>query len=276
MKFNLTRPLQLAQWFSYIMGICIVQFLIILPLSALLFHDFYIKLLPPDSSQWISINNFERNVIENKEMVVLAQQFRRVTSQGPLIPVDPNGIPQTADLRVGTSYKLDLQLDFYCKNLNSSDVMDLQEVSIRVLGSTGDVYYHYRGPILCKSSAFDTTVLDGNKQLVSRTAVVRNEWLNKVHIDDMIHMKPGIAGTVEIIIDLPGPELVIIPDPSSGILVRRFFGSGLRNWMLRWWRTTYIVGISMVYISISSIFVITCIAAFYTSRQIKSNSKKKD
>lgn len=273
MKFNLTRPLQVAQWFSYIMGVCVVQFLVILPLSALLFHDFYTRLLPPDSSQWVSINNFETSTQDNG-MLILSQELERVKSHRPLVSVKPNGLPQAVGLREHTNYRLDLQLEFYCKNLNSTlQNTDIQEISIQLVDQLGNFYYHYRGPIICKSSTMEPEVLDGNKHLKSRNEVLKNEWLNTIHVEDIIDINPDLS-QLTIMMGLPDKAIVILPDPASGVLFRRFFENGLRNWMLRRWRTSYILGISAFYVSLSFTFVITCISSFFIFSKIKTKEKK--
>lgn len=263
----------MAQWFSYITGVCFVQFLIIFPLSVLLFHDFYSKLLPPDSSQWVGINNFE-----TEKSHLFSQKLERIESHKPLISVKPNGLPQTVGLREQTDYRLDLQLDFYCACFSA--MIEPKAVTgmvyIDLVDQLAERFYSYKGPVLCFSTVEDTGVLAGNKHLSSRKEVIKNEWLNSVHIEDVIEVNHDLSQlTISIKINNhTGSSFQIIPEPSSGVLFRRFFNNGLRNWMLRRWRTTYILGISIFYISLSFTFVITCISSFFIFSLIKTKEKK--
>lgn len=272
MKFNLTRPFQIAQWVSYILGVGILQIVVILPLAVLLFHDFYTRLLPSDSSVWVPLDNFNSNASG------LNTRFKQgivcVSPDKQLPGLKPNGLSQPIALRCHTNYKLDMKLEFYCHSLDAignSKGTDLQYAVVS-LSDDSNLFYRYRQPVICRNQGA-TNVLEGNNHAKSRMEVLRNEWLNSLSLEDIADISPQLEN-IEISIDLPNSNGEILLEPTSGILVRRSFEQGLRNWMLRRWRTTYIIGTAVFYISLSFIFVITCMATFLIFTKVYGKHQK--
>ncbi|EDO19358.1 hypothetical protein Kpol_1002p3 [Vanderwaltozyma polyspora DSM 70294] len=268
MLVNVTRPLQLLQWSSYIAITCLVQLLIILPLSILIFHDFYARLLPPDSSQWVPLSTSNTFDFEKFD-----QYIDRISIDKPLPPILDNGLSQMIPLRDYILYKMDLDYKFYClkDSVNRGYKSPLDTLQLRVSVATTDddvstVIYRRNIPIVCIRDTDSISTEGLSKIGPNRLKVFEKEWQNHIDIEDKISIDPDV---VKIYYDfIPGsPSMHLKFDPKSGARYRMEFQQGFRNIMLRWRKLTHIFGTLVCYVIISTLFSVTGVLSFYLVNQ---------
>ncbi|CCH62961.1 hypothetical protein TBLA_0I03050 [Henningerozyma blattae CBS 6284] len=277
MKLNITKPLQLAQWLSYLILLFLISVIIILPLSVILFNDFYLSLLPKDSSQWLPLANFNFSINPNN-ILSFETDIQRLNPDINLPPVINNGLISNIYLRESIIYKFDAIFNFYClknnSNLNNHQLTNLNVKFFSVYGKNNDMLiYNKDFPITCmktniKFNNYDQIDILSNNQHnhASKEMNILNQinkyWLNKIDIDDILSIGTNSDHfTVEF--NLPiGDELIFNFD-TSFIRSRMVFDQDFRNIMLRWSKTTYIIGTIIFFILICFIFLITFSITFF-------------
>ena len=283
MKINVSRPLQFLQWSSYIVVAFLIQLLIILPLSILIYHDFYLRLLPADSSNVVPLNTF--NILNGVQFGTKFFQSIKSIPVGPDLPqtID-NGLSQLIPMRDNMEYKLDLNLQLYCQS--KTDHLNLDNLLIDVyrgpgplLGAPGgsnskdEKIFHTSRPIVCLALTDSMSPQEIEQLGPSRLDVYDEEWLNTIRIEDKISLESSYE-TISVFLKTEIAQRNLIIHPESGIKFRMNFEQGLRNLMLRKRFLSYIIGISIFHCIICVLFFITGCTAFIFVRKGQKKSKK--
>ncbi|QLQ80834.1 hypothetical protein HG537_0E01890 [Torulaspora globosa] len=277
MKIDITRPLQLLQWSSYLGILVLVKLFIILPLAAILFNDFYLRLLPSDSSQWVPLSTFDIFQDFTENQVVYDQSINRVLIERALPKTIDNGISQRINLRDHILYKVDLDTKFYCLPTvrSKGPTTNIEELEIEIYSSNKPESLIYRRsvPIVCMKPDDSINVMELYKFGPSRLELFKKEWLNHFKAHDKISIASEMT-SVRYVLKVPKSHKLVI-QPDSGFRFRMSFEQGLRNVMLRWHKFSYAVGIVIFDLAISSLFVITAFLSFFLIMR-KSSDKKSD
>ncbi|CAI4048438.1 hypothetical protein SUVZ_12G4280 [Saccharomyces uvarum] len=283
MKINISRPLQFLQWSSYIVAAFFIQLLIILPLSVLIYHDFYLRLLPADSSNVVPLNTF--NILQGIQFgTKFFQSISSIPVGTDLPQTTDNGLPQPIPMRDNIEYKLDLNLQFYCQNkigrLNlDSMLIDVYRGPGPILRSPGRVdnedekIFHTSRPIVCLTVEDSLSPQEVEQLGPSRLNAYNEEWLNSIIIEDKITLDSSYE-TVSIFLKTEMAQASIILQPKSGATFRMNFEQGLRNLMLRKRFLSYVIGISIFHCIICMLFFLTGCIAFVFVRKGQTKSKK--
>lgn len=263
MKIDITKPLRLLQLSSYLGILLLVKIFVILPLAAILFNDFYLRLLPSDSSQWVPLSTFELapNAVENT--LVYDQNINRVVIERALPNTVDNGIPQNIHLRDHITYKLDVDTKFYCLPTARSNnrVTNIEEVEIEVSDGPGSLIYRRTVPIICMKPCDSINSMELYKHGPSRLELYKKEWLNHFKVHDKVSITSEMS-SLRYVLKVPKfHRFVILPD--SGFRFRMSFEQGLRNAMLRWPKFTYAVGVVMFDFALSALFMVTAFFSFF-------------
>ncbi|QLL33276.1 hypothetical protein HG536_0E01870 [Torulaspora globosa] len=277
MKIDITRPLQLLQWSSYLGILVLVKLFVILPLAAILFNDFYLRLLPPDSSQWVPLSTFDISQDSAENNLVYDQTINRVLIERALPKTIDNGISQKINLRDHILYKVDLDTKFYCLPTARSkgQTTNIEELEIEIYSSNKPESLIYRRtiPIVCMRPDDSINIMELYKFGPSRLELFRKEWLNHFKAHDRISITSEMS-SVRYVLKVPKSHKLVI-QPDSGFRFRMSFEQGLRNVMLRWHKFSYAVGIVIFDLAISSLFVITAFFSFFLIMR-RSSDKKDD
>lgn len=279
MKINISPPLRLIQWLSYACALLAIKVFIIFPLAVLLFHDLYSRLLPADSSSWVPFNTLQN---ENRDDYgwALTQEIKRIDSSYDLPKTLDNGITQPIFLRDHILYKMDLDLQFYCINLSTTKRRNsLIELELNVFDFKNgrllkDELFSRRIPIVCLTDEHQTELgTPSLKYGSSMLELYRNEWLNTLELDDKIEINSQ-STSVGFILQA-SEQIRLILEPESGIRFRMHSPQGLINLMLRWHRSTYVVGIGLFDIALTTLFGITALITFSLMSKRLSGQKRK-
>lgn len=276
MKIDITRPLQLLQWSSYLGILLLVKIFVILPLAAILFNDFYLRLLPSDSSQWVPLSTFElsHNAVENS--MVFDQGINRVLIERALPKTTDNGISQRINLRDHILYKVDLDTKFYCLPTARSKgpVTNIEELEVEIHSSDEpqSIIYRRSIPIICMKPEDSINIMELYKYGPSRLELFKKEWLNHFKAHDKISIGSDMS-SVRYVLKMPKSHKLVI-QPDSGFRFRMSFEQGLRNVMLRWHKFSYAVGIVVFDLAISALFTITAFLSFFLI--MRKTADKKD
>lgn len=276
------------QWTSYVVAIFIVQIIIILPLSFILFNDFYQYLIPTDSSQLVPLSAF--NLTESGRChFQYTQKLDKVTAHQDLPIVKPNGLIQHIPVREHIDYRIDATFKFFCL-INEEDTAkhNLQTATVSIYahrdGSTPLLLHSKYVPIVCITSQDKITLPEGKQLKQSRISQYKTEWLNEIKIDDISDLTTD-SQTVGLVIRFnfltnekdttqgynhgyPHRDVyTLLMNEDSKLNLRINFNQGIRNLMLRYRIITYVVGTIVVHILISFLMIITTVTAFYLTNQ---------
>lgn len=261
MRLNLTRPLQFLQWSSYISLLLMVKIFIIFPLAVLLFNDFYLRLLPADSSQWVPLSTFNKNVSTNE--IIYDQIVDRVPLERELPKIIDNGLAQHVSLRDHIVYKMDLDYKFYCLMPLGGQFNRISNLELKIYASDDpeSLIYARSVPIICLKPCDSIATAELYKYGPSRQDLFQKEWLNHIKLHDKI----DIDSNTRVIqhLTLPTSSFGLIMLPESGCRFRMNFEQGLRNVMLRYHKITYAVGIIVFDFAIFVLFAITTFVTFF-------------
>lgn len=275
MKIDITRPLQLLQWSSYLGILVLVKLFVILPLAAILFNDFYLRLLPSDSSQWVPLSTFEVSQDAAESSLIYDQSINRVLIERALPKTIDNGISQKINLRDHILYKVDLDTKFYClptaRSKGSTNNIEELEVEIYSSNKPESLMYRRTTPIVCMKPDDSINVMELYKFGPNRLELFKKEWLNHFKSHDKVSITSEMS-SVRYVLKVPKSHKLLI-QPDSGFRFRMSFEQGLRNVMLRWHKVTYAVGIVIFDLAISSLFVITAFLSFFLIMRRSSNNK---
>ncbi|CAI4047051.1 seipin SKDI_12G4290 [Saccharomyces kudriavzevii IFO 1802] len=283
MKINISRPLQLLQWSSYLVAVFLIQLLVILPLSVLIYHDFYLRLLPADSSNLVPLNTF--NILNGIQFgTKFFQSIASIPVGTDLPQTTDNGLSQPIAMRDNIEYKLDLNLLFYCQNKN--DHLNLDNLLIDIyrgpgpaLGSPERVdskdekIFHTSRPIVCLTVADSISYQEIEQLGPSRLNVYNEEWLNTITIEDKISLDSSYE-TISMFLRTEMAQKNLIIQSESGITFRMNFEQGLRNLMLRKRFLSYIIGVSIFHFIICILFFIVGCTAFMFVKKSQKKSQK--
>lgn len=272
MKVNLTRPLQLLQWSSYLSILVLVKLFIVLPLAVLLFNDFYHRLLPADSSQWVPLSTL--NQVQSSESSFSYQQsISRVHIERDLPRTLDNGRPQPIPLRAHILYKVDLDTKFYCLPTSKGLINNIEEVELEVYLSPYSLVYRRTIPIICMKGDDSISIMELYRHGPSRLELYQKEWLNHIKLHDKIALNSNV-GFMRYVLKMPESHRLIIL-PESGMRFRMNFEQGLRNVMLRWHKFTYAIGIIVFDFALSVLFTIAAFISFFliSRRKIAADPK---
>lgn len=278
MQLNLTKPLQILQWSSYAYLLVLVKIFVIFPIAILLFNDFYLRLLPSDSSQWVNLSKLQtqKNDLSSVEFF---QTIERIPIDSDIPALLDNGLAEGIPLRDHISYKMDLDMNFFCKFSSKSQgytPSGIVEMLLQVYSThkTETLIFQRTMPVLCMT--IDDSIIEEElyKQGPSRLALYQKEWSNRIAIHDKIDINPRDLGLKHVwTLKSPGSRLIF--NPESGFRFRMSFEQGLRNMMLRWHKITYIVGIIVFDCAISTLFVMAVLVSFYfMSNKLKGGTKR--
>lgn len=278
MLINVTRSLQLVQWSSYVAIAFLVQLVIIFPLSVLLFHDFYVRLLPPDSSQWIPLSAFNNTYEMQFQQVII-----RTPPEYPLPTLLDNGLPQGIPLRDHILYKMDIDVNLYCLKDSWDEGHNLDSVQLQVYTIVFDdelelstLVYRRTIPVVCLKTQDSISVDDIYKVGPNRLLLFEKEWLNHITIEDNISVGPEAEAIQYVFSSRNESDLIF--DPKSSVRLIMNFEQGFRNLMLRWRLLSHIIGTTVFFIVITILFALTGAATFYfiNSKSVTSNKGPKN
>ncbi|CCD27129.1 seipin NDAI_0J02370 [Naumovozyma dairenensis CBS 421] len=321
MIINITRPLKLIQWSSYILFFILIDLVILIPLAFLIFDDFYSRLLPSDSSQWVPISAFHNNIrnpshssrsSSSKNVYLFSQKINRISSNtielspSPLLPsIESNGLEQQIALREEINYLLDLNLEFFClNNINSRHRIDSIEIdifSMNMKQSTDpetdfeniekihkQLLYHYSQPIICLDVNDSVVTSELHKQTPKtssssalRLAMYEKEWMNTIHLQDVMNLNSSITNLVLRIKTTIGTETsdneLIFKMNECFMVFNMNFSQGLRNIMLKKRFITYVVGTVICFTIMSLLLFFSVLIVVYlfssSSRRLKSEAE---
>lgn len=288
MKVNISWPFQLLQWTSYVIAIFTVQIIIILPLSFILFNDFYQYLIPTDSSQLVPLSAF--NLTETGRChFYYSQKLDKVTAHQDLPIVKPNGLIQHIPVREHIDYRIDATFKFFCLiNEKDTGIHNLQTATVSIYAGREGVkpllLHSKYVPILCLTQQDTITLPEGKQLKQSRLSQYKTEWLNEIRIDDISDLTTD-AHTTDLIIRFNFESeysssdkgynhgfayknmYTLLMNQESKMNLRINFNQGIRNLMLRYRIITYVAGTIVVHILISFLMILTAITAFYLTNQ---------
>ncbi|AQZ13692.1 FLD1 (YLR404W) [Zygosaccharomyces parabailii] len=259
MRVKVSIFIKLLKWSLCVATLLLVKLFIIFPLAGLLFHDLYLRLLPPDSSQWVPLSTFH----ELKDELKFRQQIARIGVDRELPEALDNGLPQPIYLRERILYKMDLDLQFYCiHNWDSTPQSSIVELKIAIQDpECGHKLFSRKIPIVCLGEELPTVLGDSSmKYGTSRSELYRREWLNHWKLEDKVDIVPDTR-SLRLLLEMGQPAQLIF-DPNSGLRFRMRFTQGLINLMQRWHKTAYIVGITAFDLAITALFGITTLVTF--------------
>ncbi|CAB4256174.1 similar to Saccharomyces cerevisiae YLR404W FLD1 Seipin protein involved in lipid droplet morphology, number, and size [Maudiozyma barnettii] len=298
MKINVSRPFQIIQWSSYVFAIFVVQFVIVLPLAFMLFNDFYRYLIPSDSSQLVPLSAF--NLTQNGESHFhYYQELDKVPAHTDLPTVKQNGLVQHIPLREHIDYRIDAIFKFYCLiDDTKTPRHNIQDTTVSVYGYivSGEyvLLYSKYVPIVCLTTKDSITLPDGRQLKGSRIKQYKTEWLNEIILDDISDFSTdsnikGLAirfnyGSIQR--DLTDSfnhgfadkeRYSMLMNIESQLNFRINFNQGIRNLMLRYHLTTYVIGTVVFHLTISSLMMITAAMAFYiTNQKLAADNSNRD
>ncbi|CCK69051.1 seipin KNAG_0B06210 [Huiozyma naganishii CBS 8797] len=249
MRVNLKRPLQWVQWASYGLVLFTVHVCVVLPLATLLFHDFYKRLIPNDSMLHIPLSKLYKT---NHGSLCL--EIDRM-GEGDLPVVANDGLTnQRTFLHGGTTYNLDFKIKFYC--LTTKEQV-LHTVFVE-LESNHVKMFMREIPVVCaRGDAFVETLLSSSRDTALRDKYA-TQWVNELDVEDAVVIPPQ---THNFFLSLKSSSELIF-DPDSRIQLRATFKQGLRNFMLKRWIITYLVGITLFQLGILLVFTVVSVATF--------------
>lgn len=264
MKINISPPLRLLQWSSYACIILLVKVFIIFPLAVLLFHDLYSRLLPADSSNWVPFDTLQNiDCSWNKHGQTFTQAIKRVDTDYELPKTLDNGISQPIHLRDHILYKMDLNLQFYCIHMfTDKQRNNLMEFELQIFGTCpAHKLFSKKIPIVCLTEESQTELgVPSSIYGSSKLELYRKEWLNELKVDDKIKINPKLK-SIKFVLQTKGPTQLIL-GPESGLKFRMHSPQGLINFMLRWRRTAYFVGIVLFDLAITTLFSTSALTTF--------------
>lgn len=277
MRINLSHLLRLLQWSSYTCTLLLVKLFVVFPLAVLLFHDFYLRLLPADSSSWVPFDILpEQNHFWHEYSRIFTQKIERIDIDNELPKTLDNGLSQPIFLRDHILYKMDLNLQFYCIHLfNDKPKNNVVEFELNIFNqNSGEKLFAKRIPIACLTEELPTSLgVPSSKYGSSVLELYRREWLNVLKLDDKIEIHPKI-GSIKLELRTGQPTQLIL-EPESSIKFRMHFSQGLINLMLRWHKTAYILGIILFDLTITSLFSISTLVTFtLVSKRLPSDDHK--
>lgn len=259
MRINISFFLRLLKWSLCVSTLLLVKLFVIFPLAGLLFHDLYLRLLPPDSSQWVPLSTF----IDQDNGFTFFQRIKRIGVDHKLPETLDNGISQPLYLREHILYKMDINLQFYCiHNWDSAPQSSIVEFRMAVYDQDSETMLFGRNmPIVCLGEELPTALGESSmKYGTSRSELYRKEWLNQLNLEDKIDITPNRA-SLEVRFEMKQPAQLIL-HPKSELRFRMHFSQGLINIMQRWYKTTYAVGITAFDLAITTLFGITALVTF--------------
>lgn len=299
MKINLATSLRLFKWSLFVFAIFLVELLAIFPISVLLFNEFYKELVPDDTSQWVPLSAFSSQ--RGSNYALFTQELHYIPAGIELPRLVKNGLQQEIPLRDHLKYKMDLDIKLYClfdefmsiepNNLNSLDVkVGKREGHGKSSGTT--TVFAASFPVVCLRAGDSITVPQTGQLKQSRIESYKTEWLNVIHLED-IELTEGLfenGDTMMVTIQTSNVNnqdndrvwaeestkedtrdhsdatcVKFILDPTSSVRFRVDFTQDIRNWMMKWKVLTYVLGIGVVFLLMTLLFLSGVAAAWHVT-----------
>ncbi|SCU90215.1 LAME_0E07558g1_1 [Lachancea meyersii CBS 8951] len=264
MQVNLTLPLKWAQCWGYAMILVLVNFLLIFPLSSFLFHDFYSRMIPPDSIQTVPFSESRREMGSWAGKSSFQFEFERVSSETAVLPeIHANGFSQKIPLRADIPYNMNIDLDVYCLNKVTDLNIKDGELTISVCrAGIGGITVFRKTLLLSCANTRDIPNMGGNGRLATSFAQqVQKELVNFFHLENPIFLEHDMK-RLEITLKFAGNANVIIDPNLSALTFSMNFDHSLRNLMVRWKRLAYVFG-TLIFNAIISFFFLTAFAVTF-------------
>ncbi|SCW01829.1 LAFE_0E08174g1_1 [Lachancea fermentati] len=276
MRINVTLPLKWAQWWVYILSIAMVNLVIILPLSGLLFHDFYTRLIPPDTVQKIpfSIGSKTSQLVDGN--TIFRFRLKRLSSETAILPqVIDNGLTQDVSLRSDIPYNFDLKLNIFC--LNTSPGLNIKEGTITVSASSKknwmDSVIFQKTVLLSCANTNDIIALGEAGSLSSTFSQrVQKELVNSFFWEDYV-LDHDVQNVV-VSLKFAEGSYFIVDAESSELKFSMNLNHSLRNLMLRWKKLTHVVGILVFNLVVLFFFVVGFLISFMRVGNVPQAAKK--
>ncbi|CEP61617.1 seipin LALA0_S03e06942g [Lachancea lanzarotensis] len=273
MQVNITLPLKWAQCGGYIMILILVNVMMIFPLSGFLFHDFYSRMIPSDSTRTVlfSEGRTERGSWSGKSTFHFA--FQRHSTDTTVLPqIEANGFAQNVPLRADIPYNMNLDLDIFCLNKVTDLCLKDGEITISVnrpgdyLGKT----LFRRTLLLSCANTRDIPNMGGTGRLsLTFAQKVQKELVNSFHFENPIEIDHQLK-SLDITLKLAGNANIIIDPNRSFLTFSMNFDHSLRNLMIRWRKLAYVFG-TLIFNAIISFFFLTAFAiSFFRAGHAKS------
>ncbi|SCU97532.1 LAFA_0G11892g1_1 [Lachancea sp. 'fantastica'] len=273
MQINVTLPLKWAQCGGYIMIVILVNVLMIFPLSGFLFHDFYSRMIPSDSTRTVLFSESRRELGSWSGKSTFNFVFQRHSTNTVMLPqIEINGFAQNVPLRADIPYNMNLDLDIFCLNKVTDLCLKDGEVTISVnrAGESVDKTLFRKTLLLSCANTRDIPNMGGSGRLsLTFAQKVQKELVNSFHFDNPISIEHNVK-SLDITLKLAGNANVIIDPNRSYLTFSMNFDHSLRNLMIRWRTLAYVLGTLIFNAIISFFFLIAFAISFFRAGHAKS------
>ncbi|SCV04723.1 LANO_0G11958g1_1 [Lachancea nothofagi CBS 11611] len=222
MQINVTLPLRWAQCWGYAIILMLVNLIVIFPLSAFLFQDFYSRMIPADSVQTIPFSESRKEMGNRSGNIKTTFQFdvERYSSDTAILPhVAANGFAQNVPLRADIPYNVNLDLNVFC--LNKVTDLSVRDAEITISVSTSkklaeSVVFRKTLIFSCANTRDIPSLCENNRLSSTFANQVQKELVNSFHLDNPIFIEHDMK-SLELSLKFAGNANLIV-DPNTSLL----------------------------------------------------------
>ncbi|AET38745.1 seipin Ecym_3252 [Eremothecium cymbalariae DBVPG len=254
MQINILWPLQWIPWFTYTTIIIWVQVILIVPLSTMLWQEFYDQLIPKESRYQGTFHPIER-ISSTEKTYSWHMHLKRensFTAQGSLMDFGAGQIPDALkpdmfELIVSkhSPYVLNIQLEIYCLK-----ALPLETVEVCV-NNERKIFI-----VTCFNSLEHAIQHKPyQRRLVEH---VQHEYVNTLEVNDFLVSTH--SDMVNVTVTSTGGGAMLFGQDTHYELNMQL--EGIRYVMLRWYKTCHILGTASFVAIISGWFFFSFTVAF--------------
>lgn len=256
MRIKITLPLQMAQWWVYFIILFLVNVLVILPLSGLLFHDLYSRLIPQESVQEAPFS-IANELDGGKTFSFMVERIPETADSMVLLD---NGMPTDIPLRRDIPYTLDLTIKAYCINDVIESNLQKSTVTVVTRGKKKNIDVFKRQVILSCFNPGDVDFLAEITKPLTLSQRIQTHFVNTFSWHEFMYLEQEVE-EVRISFEHKGKGNIMVGSDSQ-LIYKIDFNHSLRNLMSRWRKLTYSVGIIIFDTIICSWFLLAFFICF--------------
>ncbi|SCU98485.1 LADA_0H13322g1_1 [Lachancea dasiensis] len=275
MQVNITLPLKWAQCWGYVLILMSVNIMLIFPLSAFLFSDFYSRLIPADSVQTVPFAAGQQlGTGWSGGKAIYAFKLKRYSTETAEIPqVIPNGFPQGVPIRADIPYNVNLDLNVFCLNKVTDLSIRDGEITLSVSrhGKPAENVLFRKTLLMTCANTRDIPTLGASGKLSPTFArKVQQELVNHIHLEKPIILQHDVE-KLELSLKFAGNANLIVDTSTSFITLSLNFEHSLRNLMVRWKKLTHVVGTLLFNAIISFFFLAAFAISFFRAGHVRGS-----
>lgn len=228
MRINISLPIKFIPWISYLIIFLAVELFVIFPLSALIWDDFYQKIIPNNS---LKTYQFQPELIvqnlnyKNTHSRITYGYVQEVNRLPPVIHSKSTSLESSKHLKAKFSHIFDVNIQIYCYD---------SSIPIHTIKVSVDGFEKY-ATIVCFSNL--DLVIPSNKLSLNRLSEkVKNDFVNLINFDSLLVNRQSKLIDIQLVSDTP-----LIFGENSILTIRTKLGT-LQNAIIRWNKLAYVLG----------------------------------